>query len=88
LYLVIRCGGCRSFTYVDKFQQWKLCPICGATIEVKRAPRYLEVEDFRIAENIVNKLEEHLHRTRKQDLTPEEREQLRATYAEWVRNQT
>jgi acetyl-CoA carboxylase beta subunit len=75
LYLVIRCGGCKSFTYVDKFQQWKLCPICGATIEVMRAPRYLEVEDFRVAESIV-------------DLTAEEREQLRATYAEWIRNQT
>ncbi len=88
LYLVIRCGGCKSFTYVDKFQQWKLCPICGATIDVRRASRYLEVEDFRVTESIVNKLEEHLHRTRKRDLTAEEREQLRATYAEWIRNQT
>ncbi len=58
------------------------------TIEVKRAPMYLEVEDFRVAESIVNKLEEHLHLTRKKDLTPEEREQLRATYADWIRNRT
>jgi len=41
-----------------------------------------------VAETIVNKLEEHLHRTRKRDLTAEEREQLRVTYADWIRNQT
>jgi hypothetical protein len=49
---------------------------------------YLEVEDYRTAERIVGKLEQHLHRTRKSDLTPEEMEQLRAQYADWLRKQT
>jgi hypothetical protein len=88
MYLVIRCGGCKTFTYVDRFQEWKLCPICGATIEVKRAPQYLEVEDFSVAETVVNQLEQHLHKTKKKDLTHEEREQLRSKYAEWIRGET
>jgi hypothetical protein len=87
-YLVLRCGGCKTFTYVDRFQEWKLCPVCGATIDVRRSSHYLEVEDFRVAENIVAQLEQHIHRTRKKDLSIEEREQLRAQYTEWIRGQT
>ena len=88
MYLIIRCGGCKTFTYVDRFQEWKLCPICGATIDVRRATQYLEVEDFRTAEAVVTQLEEHLHATRKKDLSSEEREELRARYAEWIRGRT
>ncbi len=49
---------------------------------------YLEVEDYRTAERIVGKLEQHLHQTRKSDLTVEGLEQLRAQYAAWLREQT
>ncbi len=87
MYLVIRCGSCKTFTYVDCFQEWKLCPVCGATIDVQRSSHYLEVEDFRMAENIVAQLEQHLHKTRKHDLSREEREQLRAQYTDWIRGQ-
>jgi len=87
-YLVIRCGGCKTFTYVDHFQEWKLCPVCGATIDIQKASHYLEVEDFTVAENIVAQLEQHIHKTRKKDLSHEERQQLRARYAEWIRGQT
>lgn len=87
MYLVIRCPGCHTFSYVDRFQQWKLCPICSTSIEVGKATAYLEVEDYRTAERIVRKLEQHLHKMRKSDLTPEEVEQLRAQYADWLRKQ-
>jgi hypothetical protein len=86
MYLVIRCGGCRTFTYVDRFQQWKLCANCGETIDVRRATVYLEVEDYNVAESVVAQLEEHLHRTKKKDLTREELETLRKQYAQWLRS--
>jgi hypothetical protein len=86
MYLVIRCGGCRTFTYVDRFQQWKLCANCGETIDVRRATVYLEVEDYHVAENVMEQLEEHLHRTKKKDLTREELETLRHQYAQWLRS--
>jgi hypothetical protein len=87
MYLVIRCAGCRVFTYVDRFQEWKLCPVCGETIEISRAPVYLEVEDYRVADQVVGQLEKYLHQERKKDLSDEELCQLRAQYAEWVRAQ-
>jgi hypothetical protein len=87
MYLIIRCAGCRTFCYVDRFQQWKLCPVCGEVIEVRQAPAYLEVGEYKVAERIVNKLEEYLHQTRKKDLTPEEIRSLREQYAAWVRGQ-
>jgi hypothetical protein len=86
-YLVIRCSTCKTFTYVDRFQEWKLCPVCGTAIDVKRATRYLEVEEYGMAEAIVKQLERHLHATGKKDLTSDERRHLRTQYAEWIRQQ-
>ncbi len=88
MYLVLRCPGCSTFMYVDRFQQWKLCPVCSEAVEVRKAPVYLEVEDYSSAEHIVAQLEEFLHRKRRRDLTGEEKELLRAKYTEWVRSRT
>lgn len=85
MYLVIRCPGCRTFMYIDRFQKWRLCPSCGESINCRRAPVYIEVRDHIDAESIVNQLEIHLHRTGKQDLSPSEVEKLRHQYATWIR---
>ncbi len=82
MYLFIRCPGCRTFTYVDRFQHWKLCPVCGHAHEVSKAPAYLEVEDYTEAEHIVKQMEKHLHTTKKTDFTPEETIELRHHYTE------
>jgi hypothetical protein len=87
MYLVIRCPGCKTFTYVDRFQRWKLCPVCGEATDVRRAPAYLEVDDYFIAEKIVGELEKYLHRRRRKDLTQEEIDDLRRQYADWLRTQ-
>lgn len=86
MYVVIRCPGCRSFTYVDRFQRWRLCPICGEATDVSRAQAYVEVDDYRIAETIVKRLEEYLHSKKKSDLTNEEIAELRRQYADWLRS--
>ena len=80
MYLIIRCPGCRTFTYADNFQQWKLCPQCGHAYEVKKAPTYLDVEDHHEAEHIVRQMQKHLHATKKKDFTNEEKEELRHHY--------
>lgn len=85
MYLVIRCPGCRAFTYVDRYQKWKLCPICGESINCARIPVYVDARDHKDAESIVRQLEEFLHRSRKKDLSPAELERLRQQYAEWLR---
>jgi len=85
MYLIIRCGSCRNFTYVDRYQEWKLCPTCGEAIRVRQAPAYLEVEDYAVAEKIIRELESYLERTQKKDLSLEEKESLRHQYAEWIR---
>lgn len=86
MYLVIRCPGCRSFTYVDHFQRFKLCPFCSEAINVGKAEAFLEVEDFSVADNIIRQLEDFLHHTKRKELTPEEVDLLRKRYAEWVRS--
>ncbi|MGA2918579.1 DUF1922 domain-containing protein [Methanoregula sp.] len=87
MYLIIRCpGGCKTFTYVDRFQKWKLCPSCGHAYEVAKAPAYLEVEDHHEAEHIVRQMEKHLHETKKKDFSPEEREELRHHYTTALRS--
>lgn len=63
--LVIRCPGCRTFTYVDRYQRWRLCPICGEAINVEKVPIYLDADDFLDAECVVGQLESYLHRTGK-----------------------
>ena len=80
MYVIIRCPGCTRFSYVDRFQQWKLCPSCGHAYEVKKAPAYLDVHDHREAEHIVRQMEKHLHAHQKKDFTPEETEELRHHY--------
>jgi len=85
MYLILRCPGCKTFAYVDRYQKWKLCPVCGHAYEVARVPAHLEVEGFHEAEKIVAEMEKYLHRMKKKDFTPEETEQLRHYYAEWLR---
>jgi hypothetical protein len=86
MYYIIRCpGGCRTFTYVDRFQKWKLCPFCGHAYEVAKAPVYLEVEDHHEAEHIVKQMEKHLHANKKIDFTKEEKEELRRHYTAALR---
>jgi acetyl-CoA carboxylase beta subunit len=85
MYLIIRCPSCRTFTYVDRFQKWKLCPICGHAHEVVKAPAYLEVEHYLEAEHIVKQMEKHLHTTKKPDFSPEETAELRHHYTEALR---
>jgi len=85
MYHILRCPGCRTFTYVDRFQKWKLCPVCGHAYEVSKVPAYLEVEDYRDAEHIIKQMEKHLFAHKKKDFSPEEAEELRRHYAEWFR---
>ena len=81
MYFIIRCpGGCRTFTYVDRFQKWKLCPVCGHAYEVAKAQAYLEVEDHHEAEHIVRQMERHLHTNKKKDFSDAEKEELRHHY--------
>jgi Domain of unknown function (DUF1922) len=87
MYLVIRCPGCRTFTYVDRYQRHKLCHVCGETITVARATVYLEVRDYTEAESVVGQLERYLHQKGKEDLTPAEVSRIRAQYAQWLLNQ-
>jgi hypothetical protein len=86
MYCVIRCPGCQSFTYADRYQRWKLC-LCGEVIDVSRAPEYLEVHSHTDAENIVRELEKYLHSTGKSDLSGEEKDRLRQEYTRWLKKQ-
>lgn len=85
MYVIVRCPGCRTFTYVDRFQRWKLCPVCGQAYEVSRVPAYLDVKDYVEAEHIVRKLEQYLVTMKRRDLTPEEIDDLRRQYALMVK---
>jgi hypothetical protein len=70
---------------VDRFQKWKLCPVCGHALEVVKVPAYLEVADYIEAEHIVKQMEKHLHTTKKTDFSPEETAELRHYYTEALR---
>lgn len=85
MYLILRCPGCKTFGYVDRFQRWKLCPVCGQAYEVAKVPAYLEVQNFQEADKIVEQLEHYLQKMKKKDLSPEEMEELRRQYAMWLR---
>lgn len=87
MFHVLRCPGCSTFTYVDRFERWKLCHICGEVINVKRAPVYLDVRDFRDAEDVVMQLEDFLRAAGRDDLSREELETLRREYSQWLRLQ-
>ena len=88
MYLVIRCPGCGTFTYMDRYQRHKLCHVCGEVIDVKTAPAYLEVRDFTTAEDIVAQLESFLKKEGRSDLSATEIRMLRAKYAQWLLNET
>ena len=87
MYLVIRCPGCGTFTYVDRYQRHKLCHVCGEVIDVKSATAYLEVRDFTDAEEIVAQLDRFLKREGRSDLSATEIRMLRAKYAQWLLNE-
>ena len=55
---------------MDRFQKWKLCPVCGHAYEVAKVPAYLQVEDYHDAEHIIRQMEKHLHANKKKDFTP------------------
>jgi hypothetical protein len=86
MYIVTRCPGCQAFTYMDRFQRFKLCHICGEVIDITRAPEYLEVSDHQDAEHIIKQLEFFLKKTGRPDLSKQELEKLRIQYAEWLRS--
>lgn len=86
MYLILRCPGCASFTYVDRYRQHRLCPECGEIIKVKRAPVYLEVRDYHQAEAIVRELGRYLKKNKRKDLTADEKERIREEYADWMRS--
>ena len=88
MYLVIRCPNCGTFTYVDQYQEWKLCAICGETINSRRAEVYLDLHNHRDAEAVVRELERFLHTTGKSDLSDEEKVGLQTAYARWIRTNT
>jgi uncharacterized protein YbaR (Trm112 family) len=85
MYLILRCPGCKTFAYVDRFQRWRLCPVCGNAYEVAKVPAYLEVEDYHEAEHIVAEMTKYLHAMKRKDFTAEETEELRRQYTTWLR---
>ena len=87
MYHVLRCPGCAIFTYADRFERWKLCHICGEVINVKAVPHYLDVRNYRDAEDVVSQLEDYLCISGRQDLSPQELVTLRREYSEWLRLQ-
>ncbi|WP_348632292.1 DUF1922 domain-containing protein [Methanofollis sp. W23] len=86
MYRVIRCPGCLTFTYVDPYQHWKLCHVCGEVIDATRAPVYLEVIDHQDAERVVCQLQDYLEETCREDLDDAEKKKIRSEYARWVRS--
>ncbi|WOF15953.1 DUF1922 domain-containing protein [Methanoplanus sp. FWC-SCC4] len=85
MYLIVRCPGCASFTYVDRYQKHRLCPVCSEVINVRRSEIYLDVGKYQQAESIVKELEKYLHKNKKNDLSQEELKTLRKEYAGWMR---
>lgn len=86
MYLIVRCPGCLTFTYMDKYQKWKLCPVCGETINPSRVQVYLDVRKPGEAEAIAIQLEKYLHDNKKKNLTEKEIQKIREEYAGWMRS--
>ena len=84
MYLIIRCQNCNTFTYIDRYQNWKLCPVCGDTMQRGSVPEYLEVADHHEADAVIVELERYLLRNNTMDLTVDETRKLRAEYARRV----
>ncbi|MFA5395836.1 MAG: DUF1922 domain-containing protein [Methanogenium sp.] len=80
MYLIVRCENCYTFSYMDRFQKWKLCPVCGGTMERGSVPEYLEVADHHEAEAVIAELERYLYENKRTDFTLDETEKLRAAY--------
>jgi len=87
MYHVLRCPGCATFSYADRFERWKLCHVCGEVINVKCVPHYLDVRDYRDAEEVVNQLEDYLYISGRKDLSQTELLTLRREYSTWLRLQ-
>lgn len=87
MYHVLRCPGCATFTYADRFERWKLCHVCGEVINVKTVPHYLDVRDYRDAEEVVTQLEDYLYISGRKDLNQTELLTLRREYSTWLRLQ-
>ncbi len=85
MYLILKCPGCSTFTYIDKYSRLRLCPQCGEIIKVAGAQVYLEVEDYRLAEAIIVELKKYLAMNKRKDLTDEERAKIREEYAAWMK---
>ncbi|MCX6693364.1 MAG: DUF1922 domain-containing protein [Methanomicrobiales archaeon] len=88
MYRIIRCLTCREFTYVDQFQEWRLCPVCGEAIAVLHARSYLEVHDHSTAEHIIRQIEDYLKKMNRKDLSPAEVTAIRAEYSRWIEQQS
>ncbi len=86
MYLIVRCPGCLTFTYMDKYQKWKLCPVCGETISLGKVQVYIDVKKPGEAETIARQLQKYLQDNKKKDLSKEEIQKIREEYAGWVRS--
>ena len=86
MYLIVRCPGCLTFTYMDKYQKWKLCPVCGETISPGRVQVYLDVKKPAEAEAIAIHLQKYLQENKKKNLTSDEIKKIREEYAGWMRS--
>lgn len=84
MYKVYRCVLCSSFTYADRFQRWKLCPHCGATIDLRTTRVYLDVDSYSTAENVISQIEGYLAGKRKKDLSEREIELIELQYHQWL----
>lgn len=84
MYLIIRCQNCGTFAYIDLFQNWKLCPVCGETMQRGSVPEYLEVKDHHEADAVIAELERYLYLNNRTDLTRDETRTLRAAYVQRV----
>jgi hypothetical protein len=69
---------------MDRFQKWKLCPVCGETMKRNSVPAYLEVADHHEADAVIAELERYLHENKRTDFTVDETERLRAAYVRRV----
>ncbi len=84
MYLIIRCQNCGTFAYIDPFQNWKLCPVCGEIMQRGSVPEYLEVKDHHEADAVIAELERYLYLNNRTDLTRDETRTLRAAYVQRV----
>ena len=71
---------------MDKYQKWKLCPVCSTTIDLSRVQVFLDVKKPGEADVIACQLQKYLQDNRRKNLTEEEIDKIREEYAGWVRS--